>query len=316
MTKLDCITGFLGAGKTTFIRQYAAYLKRQGETFVIIENEFGAAGVDTAFLKEECFDVEEIAGGCICCSLKVNFHDAVLKLAGKYDHIIVEPSGIYNTDTYFDIVLSQQVQQGCELGIMAGVVDPASLWHMNEQDCTVLASELVSAGCILLSKTRYASSADIRDATRFLSDLLQDYSLDFDERTVQGLVKNLDWFSMSDKDFQEIEKCRPVLRAHERYDRDHRTLFQSTTMFPDACYTVSAIKNILRAVLDGSCGNILRIKGMVDGSAGKSISINCTSSDMLLNESPAHQKPMLNIIGRNLNRKRITALFDTGKSRE
>ena len=72
-TKIDLVTGFLGAGKTSFIQSYADWLRRQGTSFAVVENDFGAVGVDAAALKEECGDVFEVSGGCICCSLTPNF---------------------------------------------------------------------------------------------------------------------------------------------------------------------------------------------------------------------------------------------------
>ena len=71
ITYLDVITGFLGAGKTTFLERYADHLRRTGVSFCIIENEFGRAGVDGAQLRQSGAQVRELSGGCVCCALKV-----------------------------------------------------------------------------------------------------------------------------------------------------------------------------------------------------------------------------------------------------
>lgn len=100
MTKVDLVTGFLGAGKTTLIARYGDWLNQKGVRFAVIENEFGAAGVDTAILSERFGNVQELAGGCICCTLKVGFHALLTQLAGQCDRVIVEPSGLFSMDAF------------------------------------------------------------------------------------------------------------------------------------------------------------------------------------------------------------------------
>ena len=79
-TKIDLITGFLGAGKTTLIRRYTALLRAGDVSCAVIENEFGAAGVDAAVLERDGVRVRELSGGCVCCTQKLNFHDAMREL--------------------------------------------------------------------------------------------------------------------------------------------------------------------------------------------------------------------------------------------
>ena len=102
MVPVDLITGFLGAGKTTFLQKYTDYLARQGIRFAVVENEFGAAGVDTAALQAggQPPAVYELTGGCICCTLKQSFHEMLSGLAGRYARILVEPSGLFNLDVH------------------------------------------------------------------------------------------------------------------------------------------------------------------------------------------------------------------------
>lgn len=76
MTKVDLVTGFLGTGKTTFIKKYADYFIRKGEKIGIIENEFGGVAVDSILLKDQGCDVSQLSGGCMCCSGKADFQRA------------------------------------------------------------------------------------------------------------------------------------------------------------------------------------------------------------------------------------------------
>ena len=117
---IDLVTGFLGAGKTTFIERYVTALERAGVRCAVVENEFGAAGVDGAMLRAAGRDVRELTGGCICCGLKVGFHDLLRELAaaGRVDRIVVEPSGIFDPDDYFDVVESPAVRAHAQPGAL------------------------------------------------------------------------------------------------------------------------------------------------------------------------------------------------------
>ena len=102
MANIDLITGFLGAGKTTFIRKYAEYLDSIGVTCIVIENEYGSTGIDSRILQADGITTDELFGGCICCTLKVGFHDMLYTLSDKVDRIIVEPSGVYDVSQFFE----------------------------------------------------------------------------------------------------------------------------------------------------------------------------------------------------------------------
>ena len=95
MTKIDIISGFLGAGKTTFIKKLLEEAIA-GEQVVLIENEFGEIGIDGGFLKDAGIEIREMNSGCICCSLVGDFGKALKKVADEYhpDRIIIEPSGV------------------------------------------------------------------------------------------------------------------------------------------------------------------------------------------------------------------------------
>ena len=95
MTKIDIISGFLGAGKTTLIKRLLADALK-GEQVVLIENEFGEIGIDGGFMREAGIQVNELNSGCICCSLVGDFREALKKVVETYhpDRILIEPSGV------------------------------------------------------------------------------------------------------------------------------------------------------------------------------------------------------------------------------
>lgn len=151
-TKIDLVTGFLGAGKTSFIQSYADWLRRQGTSFAVVENDFGAVGVDAAALREECGDVFEVSGGCICCSLTPNFTELLLRLCGHYERIIVEPSGVFDAAVFYSIMDTLRRKTEVELGFCAVIVDPHGLAELDTASLAVLQSQLAGAGSIIWSK--------------------------------------------------------------------------------------------------------------------------------------------------------------------
>jgi len=105
MIKIDLITGFLGSGKTTFIKQYAQFFIRKGQRIGILENDFGAVNVDIMLLQElqgpDC-ELETVAGACDADCHKRRFKTKLIAMAmSGYDRVIVEPSGIFDTDEFF-----------------------------------------------------------------------------------------------------------------------------------------------------------------------------------------------------------------------
>ena len=126
MIKIDVISGFLGAGKTTLIKKLFESKKFKNEKIVIIENEFGEIGIDGAFLKDSGVQIKEINAGCICCSLVGDFETSIKELVATYspDRIIIEPSGVGKLS---DIIGAINKVQGLdlEINILATVVDAA-----------------------------------------------------------------------------------------------------------------------------------------------------------------------------------------------
>ena len=95
MTKIDIISGFLGAGKTTLIRKLINEVYKN-EKIVLIENEFGEISVDGGFLKDSGVEIKEMNSGCICCSLQGDFKEAMNEVIAKFspDRVVIEPSGV------------------------------------------------------------------------------------------------------------------------------------------------------------------------------------------------------------------------------
>lgn len=290
MNKVDLITGFLGAGKTTLIRRYLSHLDSMGISYAVIENEFGTAGVDSAILGESA---KELSGGCICCGQKVNFHNLILELAQEVDRIIVEPSGIFNADDFFDIMNSPKVKEVCQYGFMAGVVDPGSLPRMSDTDRRILASELGCAGAILISHTDRLGENAVSEAEAFLKDFLPALPPIIDAHEI---------------DFDVLMACAPAFRPHERDFSDHSALYQSAAVRVKGVYDESSVRRVCARLFSGEAGEVLRVKGLVQGESSPLL-INAVPGEVQI--LPGAGEFLLNVIGRGLSRSAIRAILES-----
>ena len=120
MIKIDLITGFLGSGKTTFIKKYANYLLKKGYKIGIIENDFGAVNVDMMLLQDVMGDkceLEMISGGCDEETHRRRFKTKLIAMKMlRYDRILIEPSGIYDVDEFFDVLYEEPLDKWYEIG--------------------------------------------------------------------------------------------------------------------------------------------------------------------------------------------------------
>ena len=155
MTKVDIISGFLGAGKTTFIKQLVSNVF-QGEKIVLIENEFGEIGIDGGFLKEAGIEITEMNSGCICCTLVGDFSAALKKVVEEYhpDRIIIEPSGVGKLSDVAKAVEAVREQAQIELNSRITVVDgkKAKLYMKNFGE--FYNNQIEHATTIVLSRTQ------------------------------------------------------------------------------------------------------------------------------------------------------------------
>ena len=115
MVQVDLITGFLGSGKTTFLRKYVQYLIQQGHNVCILENDFGAVNVDAMLLQDligaRC-DIETISGGCDCDTHQRRMRTKLISMAMRgFDRVVIEPSGIFDVDEFYDILRDEPLDR-------------------------------------------------------------------------------------------------------------------------------------------------------------------------------------------------------------
>ena len=163
MTKIDIISGFLGAGKTTFIKQL---LKEaiSGEKVVLIENEFGEIGIDGGFLKDSGIEIREMNSGCICCSLVGDFGKSLSEVLTKYkpDRIIIEPSGVGKLSDVMKAVIDVSADMDVALNSAVTIVDAAKCKMYMKNFGEFFNNQIENAGTVVLSRTDITDTAKIQ----------------------------------------------------------------------------------------------------------------------------------------------------------
>ena len=145
MVQVDLITGFLGSGKTTFLRKYVQYLVAQGHNVCILENDFGAVNVDAMLLQDligDNCDLETISGGCDCDTHQRRMRTKLISMAMRgFDRVVIEPSGIFDVDEFYDILRDEPLDRWYRLGNVIAIVDAKLESELSPQADYLLASE-------------------------------------------------------------------------------------------------------------------------------------------------------------------------------
>ena len=172
MTKIDIVSGFLGAGKTTLIKKLLDEVFR-GEKIVLIENEFGQIGIDGGFLKDAGVEITEMNSGCICCSLVGDFGAALKQVLADYapDRIVIEPSGVGKlSDVIAAVERVQAEAPDLHLNSFVTVVDATKAKIYMKNFGEFFNNQVEHASAILLSRTQKMDEAKLNTAVKLLRD--------------------------------------------------------------------------------------------------------------------------------------------------
>jgi G3E family GTPase len=211
MTRIDIISGFLGAGKTTLIKKLIAE-GYTGEKLVLIENEFGEIGIDGGFLQDAGVTVNEMNSGCICCSLTGDFRQALHMVSEQYhpDRIIIEPSGVGKLSEIVAAVQTAGTDE-FQLGGLTTVVDAtrAKLYMKNFGE--FFNNQVQSANCIVLSRTGSMTEEKIAQAVALLR-----------EKNPQAVIVSTDWTQLTGRQILDaIEQKNTISSELEALLQEH-----------------------------------------------------------------------------------------------
>ena len=172
MTKIDIISGFLGAGKTTLIQKLLKEAFKE-EQVVLIENEFGEIGIDGGFLKEAGIQIREMNSGCICCSLVGDFGASLKEVISQYhpDRILIEPSGVGKLSDVIKAVQDVQGEIDAQLNSFTTVVDVTKCRIYRKNFGEFFSNQIEYAGAVILSRTDKAKPEKIEESVKLLREL-------------------------------------------------------------------------------------------------------------------------------------------------
>ena len=219
-TKIDVISGFLGAGKTTFIKRLVEGNKDKGKT-IIIENEFGEIGIDGGFLKNSGIEIKEMNSGCICCSLAGDFEASLRELLEKYspNRVIIEPSGVGKLSDVLKAVSDVEKDLPVESNSAVTVVDVKKCKMYMKNFGEFFNNQIQFANTIILSRTDLADDKKIEEAVALIKGVNPEATIVTtpldklsDEKIEEMLSKPIDL---------KNELLEELAKEHEHHHHDH-----------------------------------------------------------------------------------------------
>ena len=207
MAKVTIISGFLGAGKTTFIKKLLEQVYA-GQKVVLIENEFGEIGIDGGFLKDAGIQITEMNSGCICCSLVGDFGKALIKVSKEYapDRIIIEPSGVGKLSDVVAAVEKVKDEAGLELDCFLTVADATKAKMYMKNFGEFYNDQIEHDGTIVLSRTQNMDAAKLEASVALIRDKNAEAAIittPWDELSGEQIVSALEKKSLMDELLKE-----------------------------------------------------------------------------------------------------------------
>lgn len=345
MTKIDIISGFLGAGKTTLIKKLLAEAL-QGTKTVLIENEFGEIGVDGGFLKDAGFEIREMNSGCICCSLVGDFQTSLSEVIAKYspERILIEPSGVGKLSDVQKAVLSAAEENGVEPGSSIAVVDASKCRVYMKNFGEFFIDQIEHAGTIILSRTQGMDEAKLAKVVEMIREHNHDAKIvttPWDELTGKYILDTFEAVTSFEEELlAEVEHEHhhhhddEHEHEHHHHDDDHDhgdgcscgcghdhhghhhadDVFTSIGMETAALYTEDEVKSFLEKLEDeATYGFVLRAKGMLPSQNGKWVYFDYVPGEMNVREGSAEYTGKVCVIGSELKEEAIRELVLTRK---
>lgn len=349
MTKIDIISGFLGAGKTTLIKKLLSEAF-EGEKLVIIENEFGEINIDGGFLKESGVQISEMSSGCICCSLVGDFGKALKDVQAQFqpDRILIEPSGVGKLS---DVIVAVQntIAQVPEMTLdsFVTVADATKAKVYIKNFGEFYNNQIESAGAIVLSRTQKLSQEKLEAVVALLREKNADAAIlttPWDQLSGENILAAMKKVSLADEllskmraeheaDVHDHEHEHHHDHDHEHHEHEHHhdhghecddpncschehhhhhhadEVFTSWGKETPKTFSEGEIRAILEKLDSGSCGKVLRAKGIVNGESGAWIEFDFVPGEIEIRAGRPDYTGRLCVIGAELEEAKLADLF-------
>ena len=346
MTEVDIISGFLGAGKTTFMKKLVAEAF-QDEKVVIVENEFGEIGIDSGFLKDTGIQVSEINGGCVCCTLVGDFTKNLHEVIRTYhpDRILVEPSGVAKLSDIEVSVLDVGKTEDIKIGALVTIVNALKAKKQMKAFGEFFKDQIEHATAVVLSRTQKMDQDKLEDVVKeikALNDKAVVITTPWDDLSGKQILDaimgkdNLEVFELATKQHEEEEACH----HHHHHDHDHEDhdehehhhdadahdhdheghehhhhhhaddIFTTWGRETPHKFTKETIENALKTLADSDdYGYIVRSKGIVPAEDGSWIYFDLVDGEYEIRTGDPDVTGKLVVIGTDVKEDKVEELF-------
>ena len=348
MTKIDIISGFLGAGKTTFIKKMIDEVFA-GEQIVLIENEFGEVGIDGGFLKDAGIQITELNSGCICCSLVGDFGRNLHEVIDKYhpDRILIEPSGVGKLSDVMKSVIDIEKEEDVKLNGLITVVNALKASKQMKAFGEFFNNQIEYATTVVLSRTQNATPEQLEFCVKQIQKLNPKAAVittpwdSIKGEQILKVVEGQDSLEMKvlaeeqhRRDEHEHEHEHHHDHEHEEHghhhehgegctcgchDHDHEhhhhhhadEVFTSWGKETPHKYTREKVEDILKTLCEtDDYGTVLRAKGMVEDVNGSWIYFDMVPGEYELRDGEPDYTGRLCVIGTDIDEHRLEELFE------
>lgn len=346
MTEVDIISGFLGAGKTTFMKKLVAEAFAN-EKVVIVENEFGEIGIDSGFLKDTGIQVSEINGGCVCCTLVGDFTKNLHEVIRTYhpDRILVEPSGVAKLSDIEVSVLDVGKTEDIKIGALVTIVNALKAKKQMKAFGEFFKDQIEHATAVVLSRTQKMDQDKLEDVVKeikALNDKAVVITTPWDDLSGKQILDaimgkdNLEVFELATKHHEEEEACH----HHHHHDHDHEDhdehehhhdadahdhdheghehhhhhhaddIFTTWGRETPHKFTKETIENALKTLADSDdYGYIVRSKGIVPAKDGTWIYFDLVDGEYEIRTGDPDVTGKLVVIGTDVKEDKVEELF-------
>jgi len=346
MTNVNIISGFLGAGKTTFIKKLVEEVFK-GEKIILIENEFGEIGIDGDFLKDSGIEVTEMNSGCICCSLVGDFSKSLEEVIDKFspDRIIIEPSGVGKLSDVEKAIIDVEKKTDIKLDSKITVVDGKKAKMYMKNFGEFFNNQIENANVIVLSRTQMMGEEKIKECLDILKEHNSSANIvttPWDELSKEVILNAVTNFDQEKKLLEEVineyeshehhhhhkhehgEKCKCSGHVHHHEHHEHGNcscgcghehhdadeIFKSFGLETIHKFNKEELDSILEDLSDGSkYGVILRAKGVVLGTDNIWYEFDLVPGEYEVRKREADYVGKVCVIGTDLMNEKLEEVF-------
>ena len=322
MTKIDIISGFLGAGKTTFIKKMIDEAFK-GEQIVLIENEFGEVGIDGGFLKDAGIQITEMNSGCICCSLVGDFGKNLNEVITKYhpDRILIEPSGVGKLSDVMKSVIDIEKEQPVKLNALVTVVNALKASKQMKAFGEFFNNQIEYVTTVILSRSQNATPEQLEFCVKQIQALNPKASVittDWDAIKGEQILKtmegqdNLEMKVLAEARHAQDEAEHHHHHDHDDHDHEHEhhhadDVFTSWGKETPHKFERAKLEEILKQFVEDD--KILRSKGMVEGTDGKWIYFDMVPGEYEIRDGEPDYTGRIVVIGTDIHEHELEELF-------